>query len=111
MAAQTVALTVSANNVANYLTPGFKASRVDFSELSVAQGGAAPNGLRAQLGRGVEAKTVAPDASNAKEDAQGASDVDLIGEFAAILQNGMAFKASAKTASAADKMLESLLSS
>ncbi len=106
MEASILSNSVTANNIANSQTKGFKASRVDFSESNVAQAGQLANGTRSQIGQGVEAQAASPAAGNP----QAASDVDLTTEMAALLQNGQSFKANAAAAKGADFMLETLLS-
>jgi flagellar basal-body rod protein FlgC len=93
-AAQT-RLGVTANNIANADTPGFKASRVDTVELS---GG----GVRTRV-------TVDNSAGAANPDGSEGSNVDIAAEQVAMVRNETYYTANATVVKVANRMLGTLL--
>lgn len=89
------ALTVSANNVANSLTPGFQPQRASFKET-------APSGSSVS----VESQTT-PRASVASKDAP--SQTDLASETVNQLTYSRGFEASANVVKTADSLIGTLL--
>jgi flagellar basal-body rod protein FlgC len=95
MKAAETRLSVSANNVANADTPGFKASRVDTVELS---GG----GVQTVISRDNSAGPANPDGSEG-------SNVDLAAEQVAMVRDATYYAANAAVVKVANRMLGSLL--
>ena len=93
-AAQT-RLSVSANNIANADTPGFKASRVDTVELS-------SGGVRTVISRDNSAGPTNPDGSEG-------SNVDMAAEQVAMARSETYYAANATVVKVANRMLGSLL--
>ena len=110
MMASIQSYTITANNVANANTPGFKSGRVNFTESYVAQSGQNANGVRNQVGQGVTSSADQNAEQAGETDTQDSSDVNLTTEFASLLATGQSLKANAKSAKAADFMLTTLLS-
>ncbi|MFI5378812.1 MAG: flagellar basal body rod protein FlgC [Tepidisphaerales bacterium] len=93
-AAQTQ-LSVSANNIANADTPGFKASRVDTVELGT-------GGVGTVITRDNSAGAANPDGSEG-------SNVDLAAEQVAMARDATYYAANATVVKVANRMLGSLL--
>lgn len=91
LAAASTALEVSANNVANGLTEGFKPSSADFSEV---EGG----GVRVSI------------SSEARAAPEGASGTDLVDETARQSMAVAAYKANVKSLQTADEVSGVLVS-